>query len=410
MSENAVSLPAVDTSSDDGRVYVLDLVTLLVERRWFLIICTAVCGALALAISFLMTPVFTSTAKILPPQQQQSGMASVLGQIGGLAGAAGSLGGLKSPNDLYMGMLESRTIADRLIARFKLQERYNVSTMDEARKELSSSSEISSGKKDGFIWVTVSDAEAKVAAEMANAYVDELTKLTQTLALTEASKKRVFFEKQLRDAAEQLAAAEITLRSTQERTGLIQPDAQLKAIIGNVAQLNGTIAAKEVQIASLRTYAKGENPELLRAEQELRSLKEQLSKSEHSNGGKNDELMVPVGKIPGVGVEFVRGTRSVKYYETIYELLAKQFELAKLEEAKESSLIQLLDAAIPAERKSKPKRVLMVLTGSIIGAVTSILYLLAMAGYTISRRDLASAARWTALATALRGKAKSSAI
>lgn len=406
MSENAVDFPVADTAGDHNRVYILDLVTLLVRRRWFLIIFSIACAMVALLISYLITPIFISTAKVLPPQQQQSGMASVLGQIGGLAGAAGavgSLGGLKSPNDIYVGMLESRTIADRLIAKFKLQARYNAATMDEARKELANASEITSGKKDGFIWVTVSDAQPQMAADLANAYVDELAKLTQTFALTEASKKRVFFERQLKEAAEQLATAEIALRSTQERTGLIQPDAQLKAIIGNVAQLNGTIAAKEVQIASLRTFAKGENPELLRAEQELRSLKEQLSKSERSSGAKNDDLMVPVGKIPGVGVEFIRGARSVKYYETIYELLAKQFELAKLEEARESSLIQLLDQAIPAERKSKPKRVLMVLTGFFIGAVLSILYLLATAGFAMSRHDATSAARWEALGAAWRG-------
>lgn len=177
-------------------------------------------GLVAMAISLMIPPTFSSTAKIMPPQQQQnSGMAAMLGQLGSLAGSAGSLAGIKSPNDLYVGLLESRTIADNLISRFKLKAYYGKETMDDTRRTLNGVSNVVSGKKDGLISISVEDSDPKFAADLANAYVEELAKLTQTMAITESSQRRMFFEKQLKDAKEQLAKAEIALRATQEKTG-----------------------------------------------------------------------------------------------------------------------------------------------------------------------------------------------
>lgn len=387
----------------EGDIHLLDVFVVLAKRRYFVLTTTVALGLLALLAALVMPPSYSSTARVLPPQQQQSaGMAAMLGQLGGLAGAAGGLASLKSPNDMYVGMLESRTVADRLIVRFKLRERYGKSTMDETRRVLSENSEIVTGKKDGFIAITASDPDAKFAADLANAYVEELDAMTQSMALTDASKRRVFFEKQLKDASENLANAEVGLRGTQERTGLIQPDAQVRALISTVAQLKGAIAEKEVQLNSLRTFATGQNPEALRAQEELRSLRAQLGKLEKNVPSNNDDFALPVGKIPQVGVEFVRSTRNMKYYETIYELLAKQFELAKLEEAKDASLIQTLDKAVPAERKSKPKAVLMVIAGLFAGAFLGVFWVLINAGYSVSRRNPANADRWQQLSDAWR--------
>lgn len=322
----------------------------------------------------------------------------MLGQLGGLAGTAGSLAGIKNPNDLYVGLLESRTIADKLIERFKLKSRYEKATMDDTRKTLSGFSNISNGKKDGLISISVEDSDPKIAAELANAYVKELAKLTQTMAITESSQRRLFFEKQLKDAKEQLAKAEIALRATQEKTGLIQLDGQVQAIIGNVAQLKGAIAAKEIQLNAMRSFAAPQNPELLRSQEELRGMQVQLSKLERSRTG-NGDLMVPTGSIPEVGVEYVRSLRDVKYYETVFELLAKQFELAKIDEAKDSSLIQVLDEAIPAERKSAPLRGLITLIAVAVGGVLGIVMAFASAIYTESRRSSESRERWEKLSS-----------
>lgn len=407
MSEQQHSnIQADDVDHIDDQIHPLDLLIILVSQKKLIIGTALATGLLAMGFSFTIPPTFTSTAKIMPPQQQQSsGMSAMLGQLGGMAGSAGSLAGIKNPNDLYVGLMESRTISDKLIERFKLKMRYAKETMDDTRKALNGTRSISNGKKDGLISISVEDTDPKFAAELANAYVDELAKLTQTMAITESSQRRLFFEKQLKDAKEQLAKAEIALRATQEKTGMIQLDGQVQAIIGNVAQLKGSIAAKEIQLNAMRTFAASQNPELLRAQEELRGMQSQLAKLERSQAGKGD-LMVPTGSIPEIGVEYVRSLRDVKYFETVFDLLAKQFELAKIDEAKDSSLIQVLDTAVPAERKSKPLRGLITLMATAAGAVLGVLLAFANVMYKESRRNPESRERWEKLALAWRNPAQ----
>lgn len=387
-------------SSASTDIHLLDVLVVIAQHKKVVLVTPVVLGSLALAASLLMTPIFSSTAKVMPPQQQSSSMSAVLGQLGGLAGAAGGIPGLKSPTDLYVGLLESRTIADRLIARFKLQQRYNGKNMDEARATLAANTVAATGKKDGFITITVKDPDASFAADLANAYVDELIKLSQNMALTEASQRRVFFEKQLEEARDHLASAEIALRNTQQKTGMVQPEAQVQSIIASAAQVKGTIAAKEVELNGLRTFATGRNPDLLRGEQELRGLQSQLMKIENNSGPKAGSLMAGAGKIPEVAVEYVRRVRDVKYYETMFELLAKQFEVAKIDEAKDSSLIQLLDKAIPADHKSTPRRALITLAGLIAGLALGILSAFLKAAYIVSNQDPKNRKQWSALRAA----------
>ncbi len=401
--------PNNDLDSDD-EIHLLDLLIVLARHKKMLIGMPIVTGTLALVVSLLMTPVFTSTAKIMPPQQQQSsGVAAMLGSLGGLAGAAGGIAGIKNPNDLYVGLLESRTIADSLIKRFKLKDRYETKTMDDTRKTLAGISSFENGKKDSLITISANDKDPQFAADLANAYVDELAKLNQIIALTEASQRRLFFEKQMKDAKEDLANAEVALRNTQEKTGMIQPEGQVQAIISSVAQLKGTIAAKEVQLTGMRTFATGQNPDLLRTQEELRGLQGQLGKLEKDQPSKDGDLMVPTGKIPQVGIEYVRSLRNVKYHETIFELLAKQFELAKIDEAKDSSTIQLLDKAVPAERKSKPKRALITLAGAFGGALLAVFLAFMIDAYGVSRQNPENSERWKELVAALTGPRKSAA-
>lgn len=404
MSEQQVQNPKpLAQAGDDEQVRLMDLLIVFGRQKKLVLGMPTLCGGVALAISLIMTPIFKSTVTIMPPEQQQSAMSAMLGQLGGLASLAG-VGGVKSPSDLYVGLLESRTVADSLISRFKLQERYEKKTVEETRRELESIRSINNGKKDGTISVTASDKDPKFAADLANAYVEELMKLSQTLNLTEASQRRAFLEKQLKEAKESLANAEVALRKTQERTGMLQPDAQVKAIISNAAQLKGTIAAKEVELKAMRSFATSSNPEFVRAQEELRALQAQLAKLEKSQPEADGDFMVPTARIPGVAVEYVRNARDVKYYETIFELLAKQFEMAKIDEARDSSTIQVLDKAIPAERKSKPQRLLITAAGFISGALLGIWIAFIRDSLQRSRRNPANASRWQQLAAAWRTK------
>ncbi len=358
-------------SNTPEELNLLDIIRVLVQQKYWILGSTACLGAAALLVSLLLPPTFTSTAKILPPQQQSAGMSALLGQLGGLAGIAGGASGLKNPNDLYIGMLQSRTIADSLIQQFKLKQRYQTESMETTRKELQNASAISSSK-DGLITIRVDDAEPQFAAKLANAYIEQLIKLNQNLAVTDAAKRRLFFENQLKQTKTQLAEAETALRKTQERTGMIQPEGQVSAIMNTVTQVKASIAAKEVQLEAMRSYATEQNPLYLRTSQELAGLKAQLAKLETGKESAGD-VMVPTGKVPQSGLEYLRRLRDVKYQETIFELLSKQYELARIEEAKDSSQIQVLDKAEVPELSSKPKRAQIAMLGLFGGLAIGIL-------------------------------------
>ncbi|UJB33392.1 hypothetical protein HQN78_21375 [Chromobacterium sp. Beijing] len=316
---------------------------------------------------------------------ESSSMNMLLGQLGGLAGAAGGIAGLKNPGELYIGLLQSRTVADNLIQQFKLKQRYATETMDETRKALQSASAFNSGK-DGLISINVEDKDPQFAAALANGYIAQLIRLNQSLAVTDAAKRRLFFETQLKQTKEQLASAETALRQTQERTGMIQPDGQVQAIMNTVTQLKANIAAKEVQLEALRSYATEQNPLYQRSRQELAGLKTQLAKLE--NGAEiAGDVMVPTGKMPQSGLEYLRRLREVKYQETIFELLAKQYELARIDEAKDSSQIQILDSAAIPELKSKPVRSLITAAGLFSGLVLGIALALLRERFQIAQQS-----------------------
>lgn len=396
MSENVKK--ATEQSSTADEIDLLDVMIVLARHKKWIAGCTIGIGGAALVTSLLMTPIFTSSAKIMPPQQQSSGLAAMMGQLGALAGAAGGIAGLKNPNDLYVGMLQSQTVADHLISRFKLKERFETETLVATRNQLASVSNISAGK-DGLINISIDDKDPKFAAELANAYIDELIKLTQTLAVTDAAQERLFYEKQLQTTKDKLAKAEVALKQTQEKTGMLQPDGQVQAIIANVAQLKATIAAKEVELVAMRSFATEQNPDYLRMQQEIQGLKAQLTKLEQGQpeaGG----FMLPTGKVPQTGMEYVRKLRDVKYYETMFELLAKQYELAKINEAKDSSTIQVLDKATPPDWKSKPKRTIITLTGVCLGFFVGILLALIRESCRKIHRD--SDGRWQTLSRNLK--------
>ncbi|QYG05596.1 Wzz/FepE/Etk N-terminal domain-containing protein [Janthinobacterium sp. PAMC25594] len=391
----------VNESNDE--IHLLDILTALARQKKILFMVPLATGALAIAAAFLIKPTFSSTAVILPPQQQSSGVSAMLGQLGGLAGAAGGIAGLKNPNDLYVAMLQSRTIADKLISRFDLKTRFEVETLDEARKKLDGIATAASDKA-GTISVLVEDKDPKFAAELANAFVSELSNLTTGLAITDAGQRRLFFEKQLIAVKDDLANAEIALRKTQESTGMLQLDGQVQGIIRNVAQLEGTIAAKEVQLNAMRSFATNNNPDLLRLQGEIQGYQAQLEKLKTGKLSKDGDLMVPTGKIPEVGIEYIRSLRNVKYQETIFELLSKQYELAKIDEAKESSSIQILDNAVPAEKKSKPKKMIIILLGFIGGGFLALFLALTRDAYLRSTKDEDGNYRWNVLKNAWRGK------
>ena len=386
---------------DDDEINLMDLVLVLAKHNRFIIKLTASVAVLAVIYALLQPNIYTAKTVILPPQQGASTASMLLGQLGGLAGLAGGAAGIKSPNDLHIGMLKSRTVADKMIARFKLQQKYEAKTLEATRKALAGATVIASGK-DGFITIEYSDEDPKFAASVANAYVEELDKLNNTLAVTEASRKRLFFETQLKMTRDNLAAAEVGFKQTQERTGLIQPEAQGQAIIMAASNLRAQVTAAEVKLQSMGSFATPQNPDYQKLQQNLTSLRAQLVKAERNGVQGRGDIMVPTGKLPETGLEYIRKMRDLKYQETLFELLSKQFEIAKIDEAKEAALIQVVDKALVPEQKSKPKRALIVILATLMAFFLSVLLAFVREASARASQDPASAERMNLLRRYLR--------
>jgi uncharacterized protein involved in exopolysaccharide biosynthesis len=366
------NLPGIGERGRD-EISLLEVLVILVRHKRLVFAFPFFCAVAAALISLALHNVYTGTARILPPQSGTSPLATaLLSDITGLKGGASSIGqalGLKNPSDLYVGILRSRTIADALIERFRLQELFGVDTLVEARRGLANVSSIKAGD-DGIIAISVDDKDSKRAADIANAYVEELDKLTQRIALTSAGRQRLVLERQLRQAKDQLSEAEVALRSTQERTGLISLSEQGKATIESVAFLQARIQAKRVQLAAMEAGMTKNNPEYLLARRELAGLEHEMAKLQRGDLSGSSAVIPSAGKIPETGLEYVRKLRDVQYQQTLFELIAKQYEIAKSQEAAETGVIQILDEAVPPDRKSKPQRLLIVLvTGILAGAL-----------------------------------------
>ncbi len=263
------------------------------------------------------------------------------------------------------------------------RERY----LSDARQAFEKHVTVDGSGKDGMIHISVEARDPNRAAELANGYVEQFRSLSEHLAITEASQRRLFFQKELEQAKNNLASAEEALKATQEKTGLIQLDSQSRALIESAATLRAEIAAREVQIQGMQTYATSENAQLVQAQRELDGLRAQLAKLGGSGNGGTDEFIVPKGKVPQAGIEYIRRIRDVKYNETIFEILARQFEVAKLDEAKQGALIQVVDPAIPPDRRSFPKRALIVIGATFVGLFIGILVALLQAGFRRLKED-----------------------
>jgi len=375
-----------DAQSPVSEVSFLDIVVLLVRKKRFIV--RFVLGAIVLAIAVaLILPVsYEAQVVLLPPSGQGSSLASaLLGQIGNL-GSLGSLSavaggfGMKTPTDMYVSLLKSRTVEDATIQRFGLMSEYKTKRLSDARKVFESKANVVAGQKDGLIRITIVDHDAKRAAELANGYVDEFKKLSASLAITEAARRRLFFEQQLQPAKEQLAAAEEAMRKTQQETGVLQIDSQARALIESTAVLRAQVVAKEVQIQSMRSFATEDNPDIVLAKQQLAALQSQLEQIAGSRQDTGSDIVLSKGRVTGAGVEYLRKYRDLKYYETVYELLTKELEIAKLDEAREGEIVQVVDTAVTPDRKASPHRTLIVIGATILAFFVAVFYIIVRRG------------------------------
>ena len=365
---------------DDDEISLLDLLQTIVDNLRLLVLGPLAVGFTALGISFLIPPTYTAKTQFLPPQQQQSAAASMLASLGSLGGLAGAVGSIKNPADQFIAYMKSVTLQDSLIERFKLMERYEVKTKTNARLALAGSVRTTSGK-DGLISVEVDDKDPKFAAELANAHVEELGKLLGKLATTEAQQRRLFFEKQLNQAKDKLIQSEIALKATGVSGSVLKSNPA--SAVAAVAGLQAAVTAQEVRLGAMRGYLAETAPDFKQAINDLANLRTQLGKQEK-------DTPLTGGKVVTEG-DYITKYREFKYHETLFELFSKQFELAKMDEAREGSVIQILDAAQPPERKSNPKKALIAITATLVCGFALLLLVFIRQALRNSSQNLESA-------------------
>ena len=373
-------------SPDDAEVSLLDLMQIVADNLRLLVGGSLLAGLTALGVSFAIAPTFTASTSFMPPQQQASGAASLLSSLGALGGLAGAASGLKNPLDQYVAFLKSRSVQDALIDRFDLIKRYDEKYRQYAIKELEQRARIKAGK-DGLITVDADDEDPQFAATLANAHVEELGKLLSRLAVTEAQQRRLFFEKQLSATKDKLVKAEQALRSSGVSASVLKSSPV--AAVEGLARLKAAIAAQEIKLASMRGYLAESAFEFKQAQTELAAMRSQMVRLESadpgSEAGGNDSS------------SYIAKYRDYKYFETLFELFSKQYEIARVDESREGAVIQVVDVAVPPELKSKPKKAIIAVLATLASGFALLIFVFVRQSLRNAAQDAEAARKLSAL-------------
>ncbi|TXD99729.1 lipopolysaccharide biosynthesis protein [Mitsuaria sp. TWR114] len=361
---NSQTLERPDTAAGAEAPGLVELLKFLAPR-WKLLAGAALGGAvLAYGATFLVKPVFTARASFISPQQQQNSAMAALASLGSLGSIAGAATGIKSPADQYVALMQSQTISDRIIKRFGLMEIYDEKFQVDARRELDKNVRITAGKKDNLIVVEVDDILPSRAAEMANVYVEELRELSNGLALTEAKQRRIFFEQQLDSTRTALTKAQVQLQDTGFRAANLRSEP--KAAAETYARTKAELTANEVKLSALRRSRTDASPEVQQLSAAIDGLRRELARIE-----------APGENAPGQ--DYTTAYREYKYQESLFEIYAKQYELSRMDEARDGTFIQVVDAATPPEKKSRPKRLQLAIAGFVAGLIAAAVALIVSA-------------------------------
>ncbi len=356
-------------SGDEDEINLLELLRVIVRRRMVIIkICSAAI-VVSVCFSLLLKNIYTATSTFYPPQKESGlgSFASMLAQSGSLP----SIGGMGGSSDLYLGILKSRTVVDAVVKRLDLQKTESKTlTLEAARKVTLAAVKFTSGK-DGIITVSANSKDPQKAARLANTFVEETIRRSMQIYLTKSGTERQFLGKRLETVNLDLKNAEGDLKTFQERYKTIKADTQATIAIEGIARLRAEIVSKEVQLAVLRNSMTDESSEVRALLAGIARLKSQMAAMTGSGGG--DSVIPATGNVPSIGVEYVRKVRELKIQEAIFEQLTKQYGLAKMNEAKDSSSVQIIDEAVAPVKKSGPMRSLIVILSTISAFFISIM-------------------------------------
>ena len=285
-----------------------------------------------------------------------------------------------------VGIVKSRTIMDKLINKFDLQTKYESENMDLTRLTLSNSTSAAADAKTGLVSISIEDKDPAFAAQLANSYVEELQNFIQQLAISDAAQQRLFLEEQVKETQVNLLKAENELTEYQKKTGILNAGQQASSLMSAIATFRARISAKEVELQTAETFASPNNPRIQKLRAEVKGLKEQIQKLE-AQATEGSEESFNLSELPDAGMEYLRKMRDQKFYETLYGMLLSQFEQAKMAEAQEPAIIQVIDEAVPPQLRAKPKRKLVVVLATVLGFFLSIFMSFVMEFIDNARKD-----------------------
>jgi len=356
---------------EDDEIDLLDLLIVLAKRKWLIFWMTFIFGIISIAYVLLVPPIYRASTRILPPMAGKQSLAMSMMSQAGVPGFAADALGIKTPGDLVVGIATSRTVQNKLIEKFDLMTRFESENMDLTREALSEATSANTDAKSGIVSIAFEDKDPEFASQVANAYVKELQGLLQTLAVSEASQQRLFLEGQVRETQLELLRSETALAEYQKKTGILNAGQQASALMSAIATFRARISAKEVEFKTAQTFASANNPRIQQLKAEIASLKEEMTKlEEKASSGTSGTFSL--SELPDAGLEYLRKLRDQKFYETLYGMLLKQLETARMAEAQEPSIIQVIDEAVAPQVKAKPKRKQVVILATVLGFFLSI--------------------------------------
>ncbi len=356
---------------DEDEINLLDYLRVLVKRKLLVGIIVGIALVGSIIYSLTLPPIYASTASIFPPQQE-GGMSGIASQLpGGLGALAGGFLGVSTPVDQWLAILKSEAVKDAIIKRFDLMKVLKAKTMDDAMKAVGGMIKVSKAKE-GIISITVEDEDPQRAAAMANAIVEELDRINKGIVTTSGRRMRVFVEERLKGAKNELTASEEAIKGFQEKNRALKLDDQSRAVIEAMGTVKGHLMAKEVELQTLLSYATPSNPQAEILNTQVKELRERLRELEEGKTNpdhpSSKDIFIPTAKIPNLSLQYVRLLRDAKVQQTLYELLTQQYEMARIQEAKDTPTVQVLDEAKVPERRIKPKRRQIVMIATITAA------------------------------------------
>lgn len=387
------------SAHSSGLSVVVDFFDTIIRRKTIIIRLSFVVFISSIIVSLTLPKTYTATTRFIPPQQDQNAIGLMLGQLGGgMASFASDILGGSSTADLYVGILKTEAVKDVIIDKFSLMKVYDEKYRVDTYRDLDDKVEIVSGKKDGIISITVEDKDPKRAADIANAYVIELGKLTSNLSINGAKQNKKFLENRLDKVKSDLTKAENSLKIFQENNKTVDVGEQAKATIASIAELQAKLASAETQLEIYRTQFTDANQEVINVKSTIKDIKTQISRLEKKT---NIGAIPSVGSMPSLAQQYVRLMRDYKMQETLLELLLKQYEMAKLTEANDVAAIQVIQAARIPDKKTKPKRAAIVLITTFLGMGISVVIAFVVENYARSSDE--DKLKWRAMIKHLRG-------